>query len=68
MIELDFAFDLTGDEIRRRRAVLEALGDRWDPIRAMADEDEAHRLLYSDLDDEQQAIFDDLVRGGVLPP
>lgn len=64
---VDFTFDLTCDEIRRRRAVLEALGDRWDPLQVMAEEDNAHRLLYADLDDDQLRIFDELVRARVLP-
>ena len=62
-----FAYDLTLDEIRRRRAVLEAVGDQWNPVEALADEELAHRMLYSDLDAEQQSIFDELVRAGVLP-
>ncbi|MGH3971138.1 MAG: DUF6400 family protein, partial [Mycobacterium sp.] len=28
---LEFAFDLTLDEVRRRSAVLEAIGADWDP-------------------------------------
>jgi hypothetical protein len=58
---------MTLDEIRRRRAVFEAIGEDWDPLQAMAEEDMASRMLYSDLDDEQQRIFDGLVHAGVLP-
>ena len=65
--EIQFAYDVTIDEIRRRRAVLEAIGEDWDPVQAMAEEDAASRMLYSDLDDEQQRIFDELVRARVLP-
>jgi hypothetical protein len=65
--EIQFAYDVTLDEIRRRRAVLEAIGEDWDPVQAMAEGDAASRMLYSDLDDEQQRIFDELVRAGVLP-
>ena len=65
--EIQFAYDVTLDEIRRRRAVLEAIGEDWDPVQAMAEEDAASRMLYFDLDDEQQRIFDELVRAGVLP-
>ena len=65
--EIRFAYDVTLDEIRRRRAVLEAIGEDWDPVQAMAEEDAASRMLYFDLDDEQQRIFDELVRAGVLP-
>ena len=65
--DLDFAYDLPLDEARRRSAVLEALGDDWDPIAVLAEEQKAYEMLYSDLDDEQQRIYDDLVRAGVLP-
>jgi hypothetical protein len=44
---------VTLDEIRRRRAVLEAIGEDWDPVQAMAEEDIASRMLYSDLDHDQ---------------
>jgi hypothetical protein len=65
--DLAFAYDLTLDEVRRRSAVLEAIGDDWDPIRALADEERAWEMLYSDLDDDQQRIYDELVAAGVLP-
>ncbi|MEV7382773.1 DUF6400 family protein [Streptomyces lydicus] len=63
-----FAFDLTEHEARRRTEVLAALGDAWDPVAVMNAELEAHRLLYSDLDADQQATYDRLVAAGVLPP
>lgn len=62
-----FELDLTEHEARRRTEVLAALGDTWDPIAVMEGETEAHRLLYSDLDAEQQATYDMLVAAGVLP-
>lgn len=65
--ELTFAYDLTLDEARRRTAVLEAIGDDWDPIAVLAEEDRAWDMLYSDLDAEQQRIYDELVSAGVLP-
>ena len=65
--DVSFAYDLTLDEARRRAAVLEALGDDWDPIEVLADEQKAYEMLYSDLDDEQQRIYDELVKAGVLP-
>ncbi|MBV9319690.1 MAG: hypothetical protein JO106_07220 [Mycobacterium sp.] len=65
--DLNFAFDLTLDEVRRRTAVLEAIGDDWDPIRALAEEEQAYAMLYSNLDDEQQRQYDELVTAGVLP-
>ena len=64
---LAFAYDLTLDEARRRTAVLEAIGDDWDPVEVLAQEDRAWAMLYSDLDDDQQRIYDDLVAAGVLP-
>jgi len=67
MANLDFAYDLTLDEARRRSAVLEAIGDDWDPIAVLAEEQKAYAMLYSDLDEEQQRIYDELVRAGVLP-
>jgi uncharacterized protein DUF6400 len=65
--EFAFAYDLTLDEARRRTAVLEAIGDDWDPIQVLTEEERAWDMLYSDLDDEQQRIYDELVRAGVLP-
>jgi hypothetical protein len=67
MANLDFAHDLTLDEARRRSAVLEAIGDDWDPIAVLAEEQKAYDMLYSDLDEEQQRVYDELVRAGVLP-
>jgi hypothetical protein len=65
--DLDFAYDLTLDEARRRSAVLEALGDDWDPVAVLAEEQKAYDMLYSDLDAEQRRIYDELVHAGVLP-
>jgi hypothetical protein len=65
--DLEFAYDLTLDEVRRRSAVLEAIGDDWDPIRALAEEEQAYAMLYSNLDAEQQRYYDELVSAGVLP-
>jgi uncharacterized protein DUF6400 len=67
MADLDFAFDLTLDEARRRSAVLEAIGEDWDPVAVLAEENKAYDMLYSDLDEEQQRIYSELVRAGVLP-
>jgi Family of unknown function (DUF6400) len=65
--QLAFAHDLTLDEARRRAAIVEAIGDDWDPVEVLAQEDRAYAMLYSNLDDEQQRIYDDLVAAGVLP-
>ena len=67
MANFDFAYDLTLDEARRRSAVLEAIGDDWDPIAVLAEEQKAYDMLYSDLDEEQQRVYDELVQAGVLP-
>lgn len=65
--ELSFALDLTLDEARRRTAVLEAIGDEWDPVAVLAEEELAYDMLYSRLDPEQQRIYDELVEAGILP-
>ncbi|MFI9650765.1 DUF6400 family protein [Streptomyces sp. NPDC052040] len=62
-----FSVDLTSHEALRRTHVLAALGPDWDPIAVLSDEDKAHELLYSHLDEEQQRLYDDLVAAGVLP-
>jgi hypothetical protein len=67
MRDMDFSYDLTLDEARRRAAMLEAIGDDWDPIAVLAEEEKAYHMLYSDLDEEQQRIYDELVGAGVLP-
>ncbi len=68
MANLDFAYDLTLDEARRRSAVLEAIGEDWDPVAVLAEEQKAYDMLYSGLDAEQQRVYDELVSAGVLPP
>ncbi|OBF61789.1 hypothetical protein A5753_17605 [Mycobacterium sp. 852002-51971_SCH5477799-a] len=67
MADLEFAYDLTLDEARRRSAVLEAIGDHWDPVAVLAEEQKAYDMLYSNLDDEQQLVYDELVRARMLP-
>lgn len=67
MADLDMAFDLTLDEARRRAAVLQAIGDDWDPVAVLAEEELAYDMLYADLDADQQRSYDELVTAGVLP-
>ncbi|MGW4324370.1 DUF6400 family protein [Nocardia sp. NPDC004573] len=67
MADHNFAYDLTLDEVRRRSAVVAALGDDWDPVAVLAEEELAYDMLYSNLDDEQQRIYEELVLAGVLP-
>lgn len=64
---IPFNIDLTAHEGVRLGAVLDALGPHWDPVEIYTGEAEAHRMLYSHLDTEQQASYDMLVAGGVLP-
>ncbi|MFJ8159902.1 DUF6400 family protein [Streptomyces sp. NPDC096136] len=64
---VDFAVDLTSQEILRRAQVMAALGPDWDPVEVLRGEEEAYDLLYSGLDAEQQRVYDDLVAAGVLP-
>lgn len=65
--DLEFAYDLTLDEVRRRTALLEAIGVHWDPIRVLAEEEQAYAMLYSNLDNEQQRHYEELVSAGVVP-
>jgi hypothetical protein len=67
MADFHFAYDLTLDEARRRTAVLEAIGDNWDPVAVLEEENKAYDMLYANLDAEQQRIYDELVSAGVLP-
>ncbi|MBV9090384.1 MAG: hypothetical protein JO044_10860 [Mycobacteriaceae bacterium] len=62
-----YAYDLTLDEARRRSAVLAAMGDDWDPVAVLAEEERAWKMLYSGLDDEQQRVYEELVGAGILP-
>ncbi|MGW6784183.1 DUF6400 family protein [Streptomyces sp. NPDC054987] len=64
---VDFAVDLTSQEVLRRAQVMEALGSGWDPVEVLLGEEAAYDLLYSGLDAEQQRLYDDLVTAGVLP-
>ena len=61
-----FNVDLTAHEGVRLAAVLDALGPHWDPAEIYTGEAEAHRMLYSQLDADQQADYDMLVADGVL--
>ncbi|MET9573875.1 DUF6400 family protein [Streptomyces virginiae] len=64
---VDFAVDLTSQEVLRRAQVMEALGPDWDPVEVLLGEEAAYDLLYSGLDAQQQRLYDDLVAAGVLP-
>ncbi|SEE18060.1 DUF6400 family protein [Streptomyces sp. TLI_105] len=62
-----FSIDLTVEEARRRAEVMAALGPDWDPVAVLREEEAAHALLYSGLDEEQQRLHAMLVAAGVLP-
>ncbi|HEX5346547.1 MAG TPA: DUF6400 family protein [Pseudonocardiaceae bacterium] len=62
-----FNIDLTAHEGTRLAAVLNALGPHWDPTQIYTDEAEAHRMLYTHLGSDQQAVYDLLIADGVLP-
>ncbi|MEO7196499.1 MAG: DUF6400 family protein [Pseudonocardiaceae bacterium] len=62
-----FNIDLTAHEAARLAAVLGALGSSWDPAEIYTGEAQARRMLYTDLDSDQQAAYDALTAGGVLP-
>jgi hypothetical protein len=61
-----FTIDLTAHESARLAAVLEALNPDWDPIEIYHGEAEARRMLYTNLDPDQQATYDVLIADGVL--
>ena len=61
-----FEVDLDAHELRRRTEILRALGDDWDPLAVLRDEEAAYALLYSGLDAHQRAVYDLLVSEGVL--
>jgi hypothetical protein len=65
--EFELTFDLSADEMRRRAEVIKALGPEWDPIAVLQGEAEAYDLLYSELDADLQAVYQQLVDVGVLP-
>ena len=65
--DFEYAYDLTLDEARRRTAVLDAIGEDWDPVRVLAEEERAWDMLYGGLDGDQQRIYNELVSAGVLP-
>jgi hypothetical protein len=64
---IPFTIDLTAHEGTRLAAVLDALGPHWDPIEVSIGEAQAHRMLYGNLNADQQAAHDLLVAAGVLP-
>lgn len=59
-------FDLATHETTRLAAVLEAMGDAFDPDAVLEQEGAARRLLYSGLDESQQETYDKLASADVL--
>jgi hypothetical protein len=64
---IPFHVDLTLHEGTRLAAVLDAVGPDWDPAEIYRGEAEAARLLYANLDPDQQATYDVLIAAGALP-
>jgi hypothetical protein len=64
---IPFTINLTTHEGTRLAAVLDALGPLWDPTEIYTGEAQAHRMLYTHLDPEQQATYDALLAAGALP-
>lgn len=63
---MKFNFDVVDDDARRRIEWLKAQQDDWSPLDALTDELAAAKLLYSNLDAQQQRIYDQLVDANVL--
>ena len=63
---VSFDIDFTVHEGVRLAAVLDALDPRWNPIDVYTGEAQAHRMLYADLDADQQAAYDRLIAAGAL--
>ena len=59
-------FDLTTHEQTRLVAVLNCLGDDFDPLAVLEGEREAHAMLYSGLDTKQLAVYEQMVRAEVF--
>lgn len=64
---MDFTVDLTSHETARLAAVLDAMGDTYDPDVVLENERSAHLMLYGGLDKDQQRVYDELVTAGILP-
>jgi hypothetical protein len=62
-----FHVDLTTHEGLRLAAVMDALGPGWDPLEVLTGETQAHRMLYANLDADQDAAHELLIAAGVLP-
>ena len=68
MTELtDWSMDLYGNELERIAATLAAAGHTMDLVTMHADEADAHRMLYTGLDVQQQVALNELRAAGVLP-
>ena len=62
-----FEIDFTEMELTRQAEVRNALEDDYDEIAAMEQEELAYAMLFANLDADQQAVYAELVRHGVLP-
>ena len=62
-----FEIDFTEMELTRQAEVRNALEGDYDEIAAMQQEELAYAMLFANLDADQQAVYAELVRHGVLP-
>lgn len=62
---MEIIYDVATDEMTRQALVMEAAPD-LDPTKILARQRDAYRLLYSNLDEGQQATYDMLREEGVL--
>jgi hypothetical protein len=62
-----FEVDFTANELTRQAEVRNALEDDYDELASLEEEESAYRMLFANLDADQQAVYAELVRHGVLP-
>lgn len=62
-----FEVDFTANELTRQAEVRNALEADYDELASLAEEELAYRMLFANLDADQQAVYAELVRHGVLP-
>ncbi|MFJ2598462.1 DUF6400 family protein [Streptomyces erythrochromogenes] len=63
----DFTIDLTPQEALRRTQLTQTPDPHWNPIEVLHGEETAYNLLYSRLNPQQQALYNNLPTAGILP-
>lgn len=63
---MNYWLDLDAHELVRQAAMLEALGDLYDPTEIAEQEAEARALLYGNLSSAQASLRTQLIEAGVL--